>query len=232
MSPATPATWLLAAVLLALLAVLVRGLWRRWQRQSRLAFVEGYRWPKGLLDELQRHYPALTFGQTQRVGEGLRQFFRVALVSGGQPVAMPSRVVDVLWHAFILHSRAYEHFCRQAFGRMLHHTPVAALRHGAREHNARLRRTWWWACKDEGIDARNPSRLPLLFALDGQLAIADGFAYRADCRGLRRPDDDGRPVHCGGDFAHSGWDGSTEGLGDGDGGSDGGADGGGDGGGD
>ena len=34
------------------------------------------------------------------------------------------------------------------------------------KRNDGLRRTWYWACKEESIDPRKPSRLPLLFALD------------------------------------------------------------------
>ncbi len=32
------------------------------------------------------------------------------------------------------------------------------------------------------LDPREPKRLPLLFALDAQLAIANGFFYRLNCR--------------------------------------------------
>jgi uncharacterized membrane protein YgcG len=63
------------------------------------------------------------------------------------------------------------------------------------------------ACHEENINPRKPSRLPLLFALDGKLDIPNGFTYVPDCSGFQRKD------------------------GNGDGGSDGGSDGGGDGGG-
>ncbi|MBE1188306.1 hypothetical protein IH740_25820, partial [Escherichia coli] len=40
-----------------------------------------------------------------------------------------------------------------------------------------IQRAWKLACRREGIDPLNPTRLPLLFALDTELAIADGFRY-------------------------------------------------------
>ena len=38
------------------------------------------------------------------------------------------------------------------------------------------------ACKEESIDPKAPSRLPLLFALDTKFAIPNGFHYVPDCR--------------------------------------------------
>src|SRR5436190_4194549 len=36
---------------------------------------------------------------------------------------VPSVPVDVAWHAFILHTRAYTEFCEEAYGGYLHHDP-------------------------------------------------------------------------------------------------------------
>lgn len=82
--------------------------------------------------------------------------------------------------------------------------------------NAGLRRCWWYACRVENIDPRQPSRRPLLFALDAKLGIADGFRYVPDCQSVRRHGDDSQSgtVYCGGDFGSSSFDGSTEGFGD------------------
>lgn len=52
---------------------------------------------------------------------------------------MPSQAVDVLWHAFILHTQAYQGWCQNALGFFLHHTPAEALGAQAR-HNDGLRR--------------------------------------------------------------------------------------------
>jgi hypothetical protein len=85
-----------------------------------------------------------------------------------------------------------------------------------RQGNAGLRRCWWWTCREEHIDPRRPTRLPLLFALDAKLGIADGFFYTPDCSALRRGDDgSGVTPYCGGDFADSSIDGGTDGFGDG-----------------
>lgn len=146
------------------------------------------------------------------------------LRSGRRFVSMPSQVADDLWHEFILYTRNYDAFCRQAFGRFLHHTPAVVLGANQRD-NTGLRRTWWHCCREENIDPRRPTRLPLLFALDAKLGIAGGFRYVPDCAALRAGGNGS--VYCGGDFGSSGVDGSTDGFG-GDGGGDGGGCGGGD----
>lgn len=208
------------------IAVLVQS---RQRRIAREAYVRHYVLPKGLFEKLQARHPELTRKDCELVAQGLRQFFLTYLHGGFQFVAMPSQVVDELWHEFILYTRNYQHFCKQAFGRFLHHTPAVVL--GAeRQGNTGLRRCWWLACRDENIDPRRPSRLPLLFALDGKLNIPGGFTYVPDCGGVRRDNDTGSSSPwCGSDFSDSSFDGSTDGFGDSSGSSDGDAGSGGDG---
>jgi len=201
--------WLLAACTGS--AVLALGYWRLRVRQRRVAFVQDYNWPPGLLKRLCALRPELSGRDAELVAQGLRQFFMAYLTSGHQPVAMPSQLADDLWHAFILYTKAYEAFCRQAFGGFFHHTPAAVLgKH--QDTNAGLRRCWWWVCRAEHINPAKPSRLPLLFALDAKFAIADGFRYVPDCGGVRRADQTGG-AYCAGDFSAASVDGSTDGFG-------------------
>ena len=147
-------------------------------------------------------------------------------MSGKRHVSMPSQVADDLWHEFILYTREYDAFCRRAFGGFLHHTPAVVLSEH-RKSNEGLRRVWWYCCKYENIDPVNPTRLPLLFALDSKLNIPNGFVYHSQCEKLRK--NGSGTAYCGGDFASSSVDGSSAGFGDagndgsGPGGSDGGS---------
>ena len=101
-------------------------------------------------------------------------------------------------------------WCDAAFGKLLHHTPAEVLGRDPRRNDG-LRRTWYWACKEESIDPRQPSRLPLLFALDKKFDIAGGFAYVPDCRDIDRQS--GSDVYCGSSF---GGDSSADASGDAD----------------
>jgi len=181
----------------ALFAVALLVLWRRNIRLGRERHIRDYAFPKGLLDRLAKKRPELSLKDRALVARGLRQFFLAHHLSGRRFISMPSQVADDLWHEFILYTKNYDAFCRQAFGRFLHHTPAVVL--GAeQQNNEGLRRCWYWCCREENIDPRHPSRLPLLFALDGKLGIADGFVYAPDCKALTSSQSG--TAHCGADL--------------------------------
>ena len=56
--------------------------------------------------------------------------------------------------------------------------------------------------------------MPLLFALDSKLNIANGFRYHPNCEQLRKDNPSAPAIYCGGDFSSPSFDGSTEGLSD------------------
>jgi hypothetical protein len=205
-----------AWIVAALFAAGVVYLWNRWRQLARAQFIRNYTFPHGLFEKLRAKRPQLDTKQMQLVARALRQFFLAYLQGGRRYVSMPSQVVDDLWHEFILYTRHYDAFCRRAFGGFLHHTPAVVLSRD-RQNNSGLRRVWWYSCKEENINPRAATRLPLLFALDAKLSIADGFVYKPDCRKEERADAGGcggGATHCGGDFSDSAYDGSTEGFGD------------------
>lgn len=201
--------------------------WRR--RVQRLHYIRGMMLPPGVYDKLRKGRPDIAPEHYPLINRALRDFFAAYLLGGRKPVSMPSQAADELWHECILYTRHYESFCRKAFGRFLHHTPAVVLSRNY-ERNVGLRRVWWHACRLEGIDPRNPAKLPLLFALDARLGLADGFRYALDCHGLRDKRDDGSGgggcgSQCASDMRDSSYDGTTDGFGDGGMGGDGGGDG-------
>jgi len=189
--------WLFA-VAAACTAVLF---WMRWQRLARAEFIRSYSFPRGLIEKLQAKRPSLDAKQSQLVARALRQFFLAHLNSNRQYVSMPSQVADDLWHEFILYTRGYEAFCKRAFGRFMHHTPAIAIG-PSEQNNDGLRRTWRFACLEENINPRRPTRLPLLFALDAKLGISDGFVYALNCSKLT--DRQSGTVHCASDVSGCG----------------------------
>lgn len=205
---------LIAAVLVP--SAVALALWQRQLGLRREAHIRSFELPNGLFDRLRKHHPGLSQKDCQLVAHALRQFFLTHLKSGRRNVSMPSQVVDDLWHEFILYTKNYQAFCRHAFGRFLHHTPAVALAGGARTANAGLRRCFWFACREEHINPRKPTRLPLLFAIDAKLGVAGGFHYVTDCKAPRAQGaGGGTAIYCGGDFGDGSFDGSTDGFGDG-----------------
>lgn len=204
-------------VMCALVAGLVVVLWARQVRSRRESYIRTYTLPIGLFEKLRERHPHLDLKDCQLVAQGLRQFFLAHLKSGREFVSMPSQAADDLWHEFILYTKNYQQFCRRSFGRFLHHTPAVVLSKGQRG-NAGIRRCWVYACREENINPRRPTRLPLLFALDSKLNLPNGFAYVADCSGVTRQGDSSAFVYCGADLGGSaadcggGFDGGADGY--------------------
>ncbi len=203
-------------VVLLVLSVLAAIEWRFRRRKAREAHIRNFRFPKGIYAKVIKLHPQLSLRDMELVGAGLRQFFLAYSKSGEQYVSMPSQVADDLWHEFILYTKNYQEFNRQAFGRFLHHTPAAAVSSNE-QSNAGLRRCWHVLCKEENINPLKASRMPLLFALDTKFKIAGGFHYVPDCTGIQRQSGDG-DVYCGvelgGASVASDGDGSSDGSGD------------------
>jgi hypothetical protein len=171
---------MLKLFLLLMLVTAAVVLYRKWIANSRRQFLDQYQIPDAVVDRFRQKHPDLNRAQETLVRDGLQQYFQICQRARGRFVSMPSQVVDDLWHEFILFTRDYRNFCRNAFGRYLHHTPVEAM---SSPHlaTAGIRRTWFHACHIEGIDPKQPDRLPLLFALDAQLGVANGFFYTLNC---------------------------------------------------
>lgn len=188
--------------------------------QGREGYIRSFDFPQGLHRRLRKNHPNLTAAEFHVVSDSLRQFFLIHLRSGRNSVSMPSQVTDDLWHEFILYTKAYQTFCKKGFGKFFHHTPAAVFTPLQKKSNVGLKRAWVHACQIENINTRLPARLPLIFAIDAQLNIANGFHYVTDCKKTGMVAATGATaIYCGGDFASvsgcGGWSTSSC-VGDGD----------------
>jgi hypothetical protein len=172
--------WLFSAVLFGAMAWVAYRSWRERVLQRQLALIRSHPFPQSVRMKFRDVRPELDSAQEQRVFDGLRDYFILCAQARGRFVAMPSQVADDAWHAFILHTRYYQDFCRKAFGRFLHHTPAEAMSTLTLATEG-IRRAWRLACALEKINPKQPDRLPRLFALDGALAIPNGFRYDTHC---------------------------------------------------
>jgi hypothetical protein len=129
-------------------------------RKRRRAFIEGYEFPAALRAKLREKLD----NEHQVIGalEGLRAWYLACLDARGETLGMPSRAVDVAWHEMILMTRTYHAFCDRAFGHYLHHSPEALMTESL----------------DAGL-ARTLAAAPLLFAIDGELGVEDGYSWGA-----------------------------------------------------
>ncbi|MCZ4279663.1 hypothetical protein O4H49_02660 [Kiloniella laminariae] len=201
---------------------LIRGFYRqqrrlKWQAGARI--IGSQQFPQTVSRKLQETYPHLQDNEIEQVLDGLRDYFHICHQAGKRMVSMPSQVVDVAWHEFILFTRDYGEFCERAFGRFLHHTPAEAMASPTRAQDG-IKRAWRLACELEGLEPKSTKVLPALFALDAVLNIPDGFYYSPDCSGNLTGKSSAAGSSCGGYCAthigcSSGCGGSTGGCGSG-----------------
>lgn len=99
-----------------------------YRQSKRLTYIELYTFRSAISRKVKMKYPHLSDKQLLLVFEGLRDYFYICNQAKSRMVAMPSQVVDVAWHEFILFTRLYEKFCNKSQGRFLHHTPSEAMK--------------------------------------------------------------------------------------------------------
>ncbi|WP_327748522.1 hypothetical protein [Streptomyces europaeiscabiei] len=74
-----------------------------------------------LMSNMRAKFPQLNEEKADR-GVGQMLAFLAACDYADRPLS-PSPLVDDFWHAFLLHTEAYQDFCESTFGRYLHHQP-------------------------------------------------------------------------------------------------------------
>lgn len=157
--------------------------------QQRLALINNYAFTENVLNSFRKHYPQLDDAAVTQVINQLKSYFIVVLTAThdnelqklAKPVwGMPSRVVDDLWHVFILDSRIYMAFCMECFGFYLHHNSADASVTYQRKQkiNDQLYITWVYACQLENKgNLMMVDTFPMLFQIDDVLNIPQGFSY-------------------------------------------------------
>jgi hypothetical protein len=175
------------------------------KEQKRRGFLKEYVFPESYHIEVMKRYPHLSAQDVNLAFEQLRFYFSICLLKMPSSVAMPSRIVDVCWHIFLCDTRQYKQFCKTVFGDFLHHdawveanlSVQSELTAGVaqkepedlsvamkeqlalefRNHLAAARIYQWSAeLEGEGQKSMLPA-VPLLFRIDEELMIKDGFLY-------------------------------------------------------
>jgi hypothetical protein len=150
----------------------------RERREKRLAFVNGFAFPASAEAVLRRGRPDLDAAARRLAWAGLRHYLLLHADRPGRFLGMPSETVDAAWHAFMLCSAAYEAFCKEAFGRMLHHKPdpdASPVRmDGSTPFKPDVVATWK-ACEVLRSLFHDLPAIPIVFSLDA--ALGRGWIY-------------------------------------------------------
>jgi hypothetical protein len=168
------------------LVALITYLFLKKRRAKQLEFIQSYNFHPILGKKIKGKYAHLNEPQIEVVFDCLRDYFTFCNQARRRMVAMPSQVVDIAWHEFILFTKAYELFSKKAMGKFLHHTPTVAMKSTTVADDG-IKRAWRLACAKENINPGAPSKLPRLFAIDALLKIEDGFQYSINCKDRSSP---------------------------------------------
>ncbi len=147
--------------------------------KSKKIFLANYQFPESLDKKILSTYPNLSKDDLMLVKQELKHYFEIKTAYNNQLFSMPSRVVDVAWHEFILHTRDYHKFCEQAFGHYFHHNPFSGEM-SLQNLRESLLRTWIYSCNAENINPKTPHCLPILFSIDSTLNIPDGNEFSVE----------------------------------------------------
>lgn len=148
----------------------------RIKQNKQIDFIEQYKFPPTVKECVSKHYPWLSEYQLSLVMQGLRQYFQLCRITPNF-ISMPSQVIDLAWHEFILYTKSYATFCQYGIGQFVHHTPTQEMPDASLLEKG-MKEAWYLACEWEEIDQKSPSRLPFIFALDAALTIPDGFYHQ------------------------------------------------------
>lgn len=169
------------SLLLTTFVAMAISVWA-WQSilfKGRARFLNEYTFPSSLRREVAKRYPHLSEAELIRVSKELIKYFTLFIMTDKKTViAMPSRVLDIAWHQFILNTARYNDFCEKGIGRFIHHTP--AENDSSVIHMEGMRNAWMLACEQDHLSPKSPPNLPSIFAIDAELKIADGFRYSTE----------------------------------------------------
>jgi uncharacterized membrane protein YgcG len=146
--------------------------------RRRAEYIRKYPFPVALRLKMRERFANLSGDQIDEIFDALRSWFLLLLAHRGTQFGMPSKAVDAAWHEFILMTRQYDAFCKEAFGEYLHHTPNDGSRDATQDGLART----FGASTLAGVGAGalvGTVAASQLFAIDQSLGIENGNAYSA-----------------------------------------------------
>jgi hypothetical protein len=186
------------------------------KERKRRVLLKRYVFPEICYSEVLQRYPHLSSEQVSLAFEQLRLYLEVCLVysspGSSKLVAMPSKLVDTCWHAFICETREYQAFCKSIFGGFLHHEstvdtsfPLLAIstedlkdgettnlseekqlqREFDFKNQLSAARIYHWALSVVVQEQYSELvQVPLLFSIDQELNIENGYVYTSEVLGF------------------------------------------------
>ncbi|WP_440055574.1 hypothetical protein ACSLBF_05365 [Pseudoalteromonas sp. T1lg65] len=158
-----------------------------------IEFINQYELPVDVIDYFDWHVESqfkqrLSLDEIKIIVEGLKDYFIYILLSP-KKVAAASKLVDELFHCFILHTQDYMDFC-DGVGRYIHHFPIQKKKVKGHltntkdiefnEHYQSIIRTYCIACQASELDPLTTDITPYFFRIDS--ILREEFATSFDIK--------------------------------------------------
>ncbi len=81
--------------------------------------------------------PELSESDIRKAEVEYKNYIYLTLLTG-EFLSIPTRIVDFIWHAHILHTKDYINFCNSVAGGYIHHAPVEYSGQGFEENRHKI----------------------------------------------------------------------------------------------
>ena len=149
------------------IAFLIWGIWRV-RRMKKMQKLNEFQFPNDIWTAFHQQYPQFHIIHQSYIEEAFKDYLALHIIKN-QPYAMPSHVVDALWHLLLEQfPEFYVKMCQDILGFELMHKAhqTSPNQMQKRMQNRQLLNTWVMSCSLHQLDQRQPKDIPRLFFAD------------------------------------------------------------------
>ena len=144
-------------------------------KNKRYKYIENVYFPNSIDMTLKKEFPYLTDEDISLVKQGLKEYLKLYVLSRRGRIILPSVAINLAFIEFIK-TTEYVNFTKNVF--KFYFTDILMKNDNIIDNDLKI--VWTLACENENINPNNPDKLPLIFSIDSQLSIENGFRFTID----------------------------------------------------
>jgi hypothetical protein len=144
-------------------------------KNKRYKYIENVYFPNSIDMTLKKEFPYLTDEDISLVKQGLKEYLKLYVLSRRGRIILPSLAINLAFIEFIK-TTEYVNFTKNVF--KFYFTDILMKNDNIIDNDLKI--VWTLACENEDINPDIPDKLPLIFSIDSQLNIENGFRFTID----------------------------------------------------
>jgi hypothetical protein len=144
-------------------------------KNKRYKYIENVYFPNSIDMTLKKEFPYLTDEDISLVKQGLKEYLKLYVLSRRGRIILPSVAINLAFIEFIK-TTEYVNFTKNVF--KFYFTDILMKNDNIIDNDLKI--VWTLACENEDINPDIPDKLPLIFSIDSQLNIENGFRFTID----------------------------------------------------